>query len=162
MRYVFLGDELGGRPRDIAVYDGEGRVDYWRVRQTALFRAGVKRLLDEFKHDAVALVCAEEDPLDCHRALMIAPHLVEQGICPRHIRGDARIETTAQLEARLFQITGVGGGMATGLFAASLSADERAELLTDAYKEQAHRKAFRLPPGQDINEIDTLSEFSAE
>jgi hypothetical protein len=110
----------------------------------------------------VALVCAEEDPLDCHRGLMIAPDLVDQGICPQHIRGDGRIETTNQLEARLFQITGVGGGMATGLFASSLPATERAELLADAYRAHARRKAFRVPPGHDFNAIETLPEHPNE
>src|SRR5262245_24427385 len=43
IRYVFLGDSLGGRPGDVAVYDAEGRVDYWRVRKTARFLAGLDR-----------------------------------------------------------------------------------------------------------------------
>jgi hypothetical protein len=162
IRYIFLGEELGGRPSDVAVYDGEGQVDYWRVRRTALFRTGLERLLQESKNDVVCMMCAEEDPLDCHRALMVAPELVERGINIGHVRGNGTRETTKQLESRLFEITGTGGGMATGLFAASLSADERAELLTEAYKEQARRKAFKLPPGQDISQIDSILESLAE
>ena len=160
--YIFLGDELGGRPRDPAVYDGDGRVDYWRVRSTTIFRGGVERLLREIDQYAIALACAEEDPLDCHRGLMIGPELIARGICPRHIRGNESIETTAQLESRLFEITGVGGGMMNGLFAASIAATERAELLDEAYREQARRKAFRLPPGEDFAAIGNIEEFSAE
>jgi Domain of unknown function DUF488 len=161
IRYLFLGDELGGRPSDVAVYDAEGRVDYWRVRRTAIFRAGIERLLQESRNDVVCMMCAEEDPLDCHRALMVAAELVERGVSLSHVRGDGTRETTKQLESRLFDITGIGGGMATGLFAASMPADERAALLTDAYKEQAKRKAFRLPPGQDISAIDSISEWES-
>jgi hypothetical protein len=162
MGYVFLGDELGGRPTEVAVYDGEGRVDYWRVRRTLWFRKGIERLLDESRRGAVALVCAEEDPLDCHRALMITAELAEQGVHARHLRGNGTIETNAQLETRLFEITGIGGGMATGLFAATLPATERAELLTEAYRTQANRKSFRLQPGQNISEIDSISESFLE
>ena len=162
VRYIFLGDELGGRPREPAVYDAEGRVDYWRVRRTPYFRSGLDRLLAELARQTVAMVCAEEDPLDCHRALMVCADLAEQGICPRHVRGDGTIETTEKLEERLFSITGVGGGMMGGLFAATISAEERAELLTEAYKAQARRKAFRLPPGQGFGAIENFQEYAAE
>ena len=43
----------------------------------------------------IALMCGEEDPLDCHRALMIAPALKDLGLPPRHIRKGGRLETTA-------------------------------------------------------------------
>jgi hypothetical protein len=162
IRYIFLGDELGGRPRDVAVYDSEGRVDYWRVRRTENFRVGLERLLQESRHDVVAMMCAEEDPLDCHRALMITAELVERGFDPSHLRASGSVETTPHLEARLFEITGVGGGMATGLFAASLTPAERADLLTEAYREQARRKAFKIPPGQDIASIDSIPESFTE
>ena len=161
IRYIFLGEELGGRPGNVAVYDSEGRVDYWRVRGTALFRAGLERLLQESKNDVVCMMCAEEDPLDCHRALMVTAELVEGGISIKHVRANGSLETTKQLESRLFEITGIGGGMATGLFAASMPASERAELLTAAYKEQARRKAFKLQPGQDISDIDSIAEWES-
>src|SRR5712692_3955517 len=85
--YAFLGHLLGGRPRQTNLYDMEGRVDYERVRATAAFRQGLDQLsqaLDEF---TVAMLCSEEDPLNCHRGLMIAPALVEHGLTPAHLRG---------------------------------------------------------------------------
>jgi hypothetical protein len=160
--YVFLGDQLGGRPRDPAMYDGDGRVDYSRVRQSPGFRAGLDSLIGVLQQHTLAMLCAEEDPLDCHRGLMISPELVEHGICPRHLRGDGSIETTEQLEARLLEATGVGGGMRDGLFAASITPQERAEWLADAYKLQARRRGFRLPPGQSLAAIDAFEEFAAE
>jgi hypothetical protein len=160
--YVYLGDELGGRPRNPELYDADGRVDYWRIRDTAAFNAGLERLSSELEKRTVALTCAEEDPLDCHRALMVCAALVEQGIRPRHVRGDGSIETTLQFEARLLDETGVGRGMLDGLFAASVTPEERAELLEEAYKSQARRRAFRLPPGGDVAAIGTTEEFSTE
>jgi hypothetical protein len=89
------------------------------------------------------MLCAEEDPLDCHRGLMIAPALVTQGIATAHLRGDGRIETTAEMETRLLAETKVGSGILDGLFAAMVSEAERRQYLAEAYRVMARRKAFR-------------------
>ena len=162
IQYLFLGDELGGRPRDPAVYDGEGRVDYNRVRCTTWFRDGLDRLLIELEQQPIGMMCAEEDPLDCHRALMVCAELVDQGVRPRHVRGAGCIDTTEELEDRLLDITGEGGGMIGGLFAGEISPEERADMLAKAYKAQARRKAFRLPPGQGFAAIDSFQEYASE
>src|SRR5207253_2664722 len=64
-------------------------------------------LLAGARRYAVAMLCGEEDPLICHRGLMIAPALVEAGVAPRHLRRGGRIETTAELEDRLLALTGL-------------------------------------------------------
>src|SRR5262249_18485573 len=84
IKYVFFGNELGGRPRDEALYD-QGRVNYERVRQTKLFQQGINRVQDALREEVVALLCAEENPMVCHRGLMVAPALVDCGICPTHL-----------------------------------------------------------------------------
>src|SRR5205823_6911878 len=101
----------------------------------------VCRALERFK---LALLCAEEDPLDCHRGLMITPALGERGITPDHLHADGTVESTAQMESRLLSITKVGVGISDGLFAALLTAGERHQLLAEAYRLQARRKAYRL------------------
>jgi uncharacterized protein (DUF488 family) len=145
--YAFFGKYLGGRPANPQLYDHEGRVDYERMRATRIFQEGldhVCQVLDEFR---VAMLCSEEDPLDCHRGLLIAPALVERGIQPAHLRGDGAIESTSEFEDRLLRETEAGAGMLDGLFATLMSGEERRQLLTDAYRRQARRKAFRLRPG---------------
>lgn len=144
--YVFLGAPLGGRPRQLQLYDGEGRVDYERVRATAAFRHGLDLLCQALDTLTVAMLCSEEDPLDCHRGLLIAPALVERGIQPVHLRGDGAIESTAEFEERLLRETGIGSGMLDGLFATILRGEERGQLLADAYRRQARRKAFQSRP----------------
>jgi hypothetical protein len=42
-------------------------------------------------------MCSEEDPHQCHRRLLIARVLAERGIEVRHIRGDGRAQTEAEL-----------------------------------------------------------------
>jgi uncharacterized protein (DUF488 family) len=148
--YAFLGHLLGGRPRQASLYDPEGRVDYERQRATAQVRTGLEHLAEALESYTVAMLCAEEDPLDCHRGLMITPALGERGIAPRHIRGDGNIETTAEMEDRLLAVTGVGGGLLDGLFGGMISEEERSQYLAEAYRLQARRKAYRLRPGEEV------------
>jgi hypothetical protein len=145
--YVFLGKQLGGRPTDPALYDEEGHVDYEHVRTTTIFQQGLDRLCATADKFPVAMLCAEEDPLDCHRGLLIGPALVERGIHPIHVRADGSRESTAQFEERLLAETRVGGGILSGLFAEMIATDERRQLLADAYRLQSRRKSFRLQPG---------------
>jgi hypothetical protein len=145
--YGFLGNLLGGRPQREDVYTLDGQVDYERVRATAAFRRGLDQLVEALDQHKVAMLCAEEDPLDCHRGLMIAPALVEGGILPVHLRGDGAVETTANMEDRLLTVTGCGANLMDGLFAGLISADERQQFLREAYRAQAKRKAFRNGPG---------------
>jgi uncharacterized protein (DUF488 family) len=144
--YVFLGDLLGGRPAQDDLYDADGRVDYERVRATGAFRQGLDRLLRGLERFAIALLCAEEDPLDCHRGLMITPALRDHSMAPVHMRGDGTMETTAHMEERLLSETKVGAGILDGLFADMVSVEERQALLGEAYRVMARRKAFRWRP----------------
>jgi uncharacterized protein (DUF488 family) len=145
--YAFFGGHLGGRPGQVHLYDREGRVDYERVRATALFQQGLDLLCQALEQFTVATLCSEEDPLDCHRGLMIAPALVERGIKPAHLRGDGSIESMAEFEDRLLRETRVGSGIVDGLFATTISDKERGELLADAYRRQTRRRAYQLRPG---------------
>jgi uncharacterized protein (DUF488 family) len=149
MAYVFLGEELGGRPRDLGLYDDEGRVRYEWVRNHSLFQQGLARLLEALHRFRVVLLCSEEDPLDCHRGLMIAPALVERGQLPAHLRGDGSIESMAQFEERLLEKTGVAVGLLDGLFADQVTAEQRRACLDEAYRQQGRRRAFRLRREQE-------------
>jgi uncharacterized protein (DUF488 family) len=85
--YVFLGKELGGRPEDPACYV-DGHVDYERVARTALFDEGMRRLAEDAGKYRVALICAEKDPADCHRALLIGREAQGRGWTVKHVLAD--------------------------------------------------------------------------
>lgn len=85
IRYVFMGDQLGGRPQDPACYTN-GKIDYEKVKQQDFFRNGIERLKTAVAKDLkVAIMCSERKPEDCHRMKLIAEVLVEEDIEVVHI-----------------------------------------------------------------------------
>ena len=89
--YMFLGRELGARSTDPSCYD-KGRVQYSRLARTELFREGLARLAEEAEHERVAVMCAEKEPLQCHRTLLVARHLVDREIGVTHILSTGELE----------------------------------------------------------------------
>ena len=89
--YVYLGDALGGRPADPGLYEG-GRVRYERVARTTAFRDAVEQVAERADRDRLALMCAEREPLACHRTLLVAPALEERGAGVAHILADGALE----------------------------------------------------------------------
>ena len=141
--YVYLGDLLGGRPNSRALYDSEGRADYDAIRATPAFRRGLERLLEGAARYRVAMLCGEDDPLDCHRGLMITPALGELGVSPRHLRKDGTVETTAAMEQRLLKETKLDERLQADLFHTPDEAEIRA-IMAEAYRQMAKKKAFQL------------------
>jgi uncharacterized protein (DUF488 family) len=139
--YLFLGEELGGRPDDVDAYRPNGVVDYAARRKSYAFQSGVERLLRKLEGQSVAMMCAEEDPLECHRFLMVCPELVKLGIHPLHIRKGGQIETQEEAENRLLAANGFAAVATNTLFPQA-----RTEALEDAYRLQAERFAFRVKP----------------
>jgi uncharacterized protein (DUF488 family) len=92
IRYSFLGEELGGRPRGEEYYDAEGHVRYDRVAGADFFQSGIARVKRGAAKYRLALLCAEENPEGCHRRLLIARVLSAHGFTVDHIRGDGRLE----------------------------------------------------------------------
>jgi uncharacterized protein (DUF488 family) len=90
--YLFLGEELGGRPRGGEYYDDIGRVDYALVGCSRPFLDGISRLEKEIRARTVVLLCSEENPARCHRRLLVGRALEELGFTLRHIRGDGSIQ----------------------------------------------------------------------
>ena len=97
--YVFLGRELGGRPDNPALLRC-GKPDYDAMSRTDSFRAGIERIIEGAKTHRIALMCAERDPLDCHRFLLIGRHLASRAIPVAHILAAGEVEDQDKTEAR--------------------------------------------------------------
>ena len=97
IRYIFMGDTLGGRPNDSTCYV-DGRVDYARVRERSFFQKGVSYLHTAWgKQLHIALMCSETKPQECHRTKLIGNTLIEQDIDVAHIDETGATKTQAHI-----------------------------------------------------------------
>ena len=96
IRYVYMGDLLGGRPKDPDCYTA-GHVDYKKYQSKPFFGVGISRLQRAVDQGLrVCLLCSEGDPARCHRSKLVGVALEERGIDVRHILTDGTI--AAQLD----------------------------------------------------------------
>ena len=103
IEYVFLGDELGGRSPNESDFE-DGRVVYARLRQRSEFDKGLERVIAGSQKYVLALMCTEKEPLDCHRTLLVAQALTEQGFETSHIHSDSSVETHDAAIQRLLKM----------------------------------------------------------
>jgi uncharacterized protein (DUF488 family) len=130
--YVFLGRELGAQSEDPSCYEN-GRVQYDRLAQTELFQQGIERVREGLNDYRVALMCAEKEPLDCHRTILIARRLTALGIDIQHIHATGDLESHSDALDRLRR--------QLRLPEADLFRSYE-EILTDAYRSQEERIAY--------------------
>ena len=100
VKYVFLGRELGARPKDSSCYE-DGKVQFDRLKGTALFRDGIERVIRGTRQHTIALMCSEKDPLQCHRFLLVSRALVEHDVEVAHILATGNLETHEKTIGRL-------------------------------------------------------------
>lgn len=137
--YRFLGAELGARPRDRACVV-EGRIDHDRIAARPHFAAGLAAVKEMAAagQGPVALMCAERDPMDCHRAVLVCRHLRDRGLAIAHIHADGTPEPHAAFESRLLALYAAAS---LPLFAGS--SDAGPADLTAAYTARSREIAFK-------------------
>jgi uncharacterized protein (DUF488 family) len=134
VRYVFLGEELGARRSEPECYEGD-RADYRRIAALPKFAAGLDRLRQGATQFRIAVMCAEKEPLDCHRTILIC-RAVRGEFEILHILGDGTVEDHGQTEKRLVREMDVS----RTLFEPQAT-DE--ELIQQAYDQRAEQIAYR-------------------
>lgn len=130
--YVFLGAELGARSTDKACYE-KGQVQYHRLAQTPAFHRGIERLQIESGRRRVALMCAEREPLECHRTLLVSRELQAAGLLVMHIHADGHLESHEEAMQRLMRLLHLPEG---DLFRT------QDDLMEEAYRKQEARIAY--------------------
>jgi uncharacterized protein (DUF488 family) len=130
--YVFLGEELGGRPKDKAFFC-EGVADYEKMAQTANFKKGLQRVIEGANKYRVAMMCSEQDPLECHRCLLVGRALHERGVAVKHLLLNGAVMDHRDIEKWLIERSGRSDG---DLFE---SEDKQRAV---AYRKQSSRVAY--------------------
>jgi uncharacterized protein (DUF488 family) len=91
--YLFLGEELGGRPTRDEHYDAGGHALYGPMSEEKAFADAIERLILGAQRHRIALLCSEGDPRHCHRRLLVGKVLTDRGVELRHILTDGTILT---------------------------------------------------------------------
>ncbi len=130
--YVYLGRELGARSENPACYV-KGRVSYELLAATPLFRSGLERVRQGAGKFRIALMCAEKEPLNCHRSILVSRRLEAEGLEVRHILADGTIEPHSHVVERLREKFGLPE---CDFFRSPDEVD------ADAYRMQGERMAF--------------------
>jgi len=130
--YVFLGRELGARTHDRTCYV-DGKVQYDLLARSSSFQEGLARVEKGTQGHRIALLCAEKDPLVCHRAILVCRHLVARGLEAVHILETGRLERHEDALARLLAEVGV---QSRDLFRS------REELIAEAYAQRGEQIAY--------------------
>lgn len=133
LKYVFFGRELGARADDPSCYI-DGKVQYARLASRKEFREAISRLLKGAIDFRIALMCAEKEPLECHRTILVSQELSKAGCEVQHIHHDGSLEAHATALERLLDVTGVPK---TDLF------KSKEDLLGEALAKQESRIAYQ-------------------
>jgi len=96
--YRYEGAALGGKPKDGAGYDAlAGRPD---------FKDALERLIAGSADTTLCLMCAEKEPLECHRTLLVSRRLAERGAAVEHLLADGAVRPHAEIEEALLKKAG--------------------------------------------------------
>jgi uncharacterized protein (DUF488 family) len=85
LTYRYLGDKLGGRPKDRQYLLPDGTIDYRLLGQARFYRDGLQELRREAGQWRVAVMCAEADFRQCHRYWLITRSLIDKGVEVSHL-----------------------------------------------------------------------------
>jgi len=89
--YAYLGNSLGGRPKDSSCYQGS-EVKYNEVMKRPWYQQGIEELRRIARLQRTAILCSEEDPQQCHRHRLVGQTLLRLGFRVLHIRGNGDLE----------------------------------------------------------------------
>ena len=134
--YVFLGKELGARAEDSECYI-QGKVQYDRLSRTTLFQSGLDRVVRGSERHRIALLCAEKEPLGCHRTILVSRHLATRGLSIQHILESGALESHDATMNRLLRDL----GLPLQDFFRS-----REDLLREAYERRGEQIAYTVKP----------------
>lgn len=132
VEYVFLGKELGARTENPACCR-RGKVHYALLAMEPTFQVGLDRLLRGMANHQIVLMCAERDPVECHRAVLIARALHDRAVPVSHILGDGALEPHREMEGRMLRLLKIPEGDLL---------KSRAECIQEAYEIQGERIAY--------------------
>lgn len=142
IEYSFMGNFFGARPDDLRLYTKEGYLDFDKTRKSAKFQSGVENVIKGIQSENhIVLMCTEKDPIECHRAIMVARTFFEKGINVQHILADSTLQSHNELNQRLVDLY-FPDRYQISLFSFENKSDE--EYLEDAYRYHNRKIGYHI------------------
>jgi len=103
IEYIYMGDRLGARYEDKNLLLNNGKVNFDKIKDLPSFIAGIENLINKIKTgQKISLMCAEKDPFNCHRFMLISRALAKKNVSIEHILSDKSAVSQDELEKKLF------------------------------------------------------------
>lgn len=103
--YQSYAKELGGKQSNPHYYSTEGYFDFELYTKSENFIAGLKKLKEIMAQGhSCSLMCAEKNPINCHRGIMIAPVFYKEGYEIIHLMPNNMTITQKDIEKQLLEI----------------------------------------------------------
>ena len=143
IQYVFLGRELGARRDERGCYV-DGQAKYELIAKLPAFNEGIRRIQAGAERLTLSLMCAEKDPVTCHRTILVCRELMKLGVNIKHILDDGHLEFNEDAEKRMMIEEGFVPGQ-LDIFGGS----DNTISLDLAYEKRGLKIAYRETDGED-------------
>lgn len=102
--YRNYAKEFGARQENREYFMEEGCLDFKRFTKSKEFLNGVEKIKKTLSLNYnLALMCAEKDPIDCHRTIMVSRALNLLGFDIKHILATGNLQTQKEIDFRLLK-----------------------------------------------------------
>lgn len=143
IKYSFMGKYFGARPTEFDLYCDEGYLDFERVAKSERFNIGMQNVILGLQHgNRIALMCTEKDPIDCHRAIMVARAFDLNGVEVNHILSNGNLQTQKELDNRLVDKFFPNRGQLSIFNYKNIMSDE--EYTSQAYRKRNEEIGYRI------------------
>ncbi|MBC5998220.1 DUF488 domain-containing protein [Romboutsia ilealis] len=100
--YIYMAKEFAAKRENKISYNKEGYSDFEKVIKEEDFKNGVKRLENGCKKGfKIALLGAMQDPIRCHRSILLGRELERLGFTVNHIMDDYAIKDQRYIEEKI-------------------------------------------------------------
>jgi len=100
--YIYMAEEFAAKRINKISYNSEGYSDFEKVVQEEAFKRGVERLKNGInKGYRIVLLGAMQDPIRCHRSILVGRELEKLGFNVMHILDDYSIKDQKYIDERV-------------------------------------------------------------
>lgn len=100
--YVYMGHEFGAKRQTKESYNDDGYADFKKVIKEELFLKGIERITKGLQMGyKIVLLGAMQDPIRCHRSIMLGKYLNEKGFDVKYIMHEGNIVNQDYIEEDL-------------------------------------------------------------